>query len=206
MLERVMPGRELVDLVHQGRDDEAMGIICDVAASLHSATATHATLSRFPSVVEWGHALARSDVASASSLPAALIRRARSLLDELNRSSAEKTLLHGDLHHFNVLHDDERGWLAIDPKGVLGDRAYEFGAALRNPAGSDVDVALSAPKAVVDRRSRIISERLGIERERLLSWCVVHCALSAVWSWEDDESPSHAIAVAESALSLLRIR
>ena len=42
-------------------------------------------------------------------------------------------LLHGDLQHYNVLLDKDRGWVAIDPKGVVGELEYEVGALLRNP-------------------------------------------------------------------------
>ena len=42
-------------------------------------------------------------------------------------------LLHGDLQHYNVLFDNQRGWTAIDPKGVVGELEYELGALLRNP-------------------------------------------------------------------------
>jgi len=42
-------------------------------------------------------------------------------------------LLHGDLHHDNVLFDSRRGGLAIDPKGVIGELKYEIGAALETP-------------------------------------------------------------------------
>ena len=39
-------------------------------------------------------------------------------------------MLHGDLHHDNVLTADREPWLAIDPHGVLGDpekrAAYEL--------------------------------------------------------------------------------
>jgi streptomycin 6-kinase len=38
-----------------------------------------------------------------------------------------------DLHHYNVLSDSGRGWLAIDPKGLVGEVEYEVGAAIRNP-------------------------------------------------------------------------
>jgi streptomycin 6-kinase len=44
-------------------------------------------------------------------------------------------LLHGDLQHYNVLLDRKRGWLAIDPKGVVAEGEFELGAALRNPIG-----------------------------------------------------------------------
>jgi streptomycin 6-kinase len=58
---------------------------------------------------------------------------AESLFRELIASSESPVLLHGDLHHFNILSARRQPWLAIDPKGVAGEPAYEPGALLRNP-------------------------------------------------------------------------
>ncbi|MER3425515.1 MAG: hypothetical protein C4293_22035, partial [Nitrospiraceae bacterium] len=54
------------------------------------------------------------------------------------------------------------GWLAIDPKGVLGEPAYEIGAVLRNPTENPV---LFAIRSIIDRRVRIISHLI-----RTASW------------------------------------
>jgi aminoglycoside/hydroxyurea antibiotic resistance kinase len=42
-------------------------------------------------------------------------------------------VLHGDLHHGNVLDFGLRGWLAIDPKGLLGERGFDFANIFTNP-------------------------------------------------------------------------
>ncbi len=54
------------------------------------------------------------------------------LAQELLLSQGEPVLLHGDLHHYNLLQHQDT-WLAIDPKGVVGEREFEIGAFLRNP-------------------------------------------------------------------------
>ena len=66
-------------------------------------------------------------------IPRALLDPAQRIYADLVRRSAMPALLHGDLHHYNVLSDRARGWCAIDPKGVVGELEYELGAALRNP-------------------------------------------------------------------------
>jgi streptomycin 6-kinase len=92
-------------------------------------------------------------------------------------------LIHGDLHHFNIL-SSSRGWLAIDPKGVVGNPEYEVGPFLINPWGEYVD----DPGAVrmIGRRIAILSEVLGYERERIRDWGVCHAVLSAFWSMTPD--------------------
>jgi streptomycin 6-kinase len=73
--------------------------------------------------------------------------------------------------------------LAIDPKGVVGDPAFEVGAFLGNEwAGSPKPAALTA------RRLDIFASELGIDRRLLLAWGFVQSVLSAWWSVEDDGS------------------
>lgn len=99
--------------------------------------------------------------------------------------------LHGDLHHDNILSSD-RGWLAIDPKGVLGDPAYDLANFFRNPEHA---VELAANAARVNRMADIFAERLGYQRRRILGWAAAHCALSACWDIEDDKPITVQLAV-----------
>jgi streptomycin 6-kinase len=193
LLERARPGTELAALVGGGRDDEATAVLCDVAARLHAPDASPPLLARFPTVGEWGRGFERYNRSGARVLPADLVCHAAATFEELTRSQDAPHLLHGDLHHHNILHDAVRGWLAIDPKGVVGERAYEFGALLRNPHGFD-----AARASVVERRCDIIAERSGVGRDRLLAWGFAQAVLSAVWSWEDGEPADHALALARA--------
>lgn len=195
LLERASPGRPLVDLVRAGRDDEATATLCDVATALH-AREPPAGAPAFPSAADWGGGFDRYRRTRHAALPAALVDRAEGYFREMVTSQATSRLLHGDLHHENVLLDARRGWLAIDPKGVLAEPAYEFGALLRNPWGNGVDPALCASPTVADRRSWIVAERSGLDRRRVLAWGFAQAVLSAIWSHEDGHAPDHALAVA----------
>jgi streptomycin 6-kinase len=89
-------------------------------------------------------------------------------------------ILHGDLHHFNILSAEREPWLAIDPKGVVGEAAYEAGALLRNPLED-----MSQYPHILKRRIAILSEMLDIDCQRILGWAVAQAVLSAWWSYED---------------------
>lgn len=91
-------------------------------------------------------------------------------------------LLHGDLHHHNVLFDFDRGWVAIDPKGVVGEIEYEIGAALRNPYERP---DLFASPATVERRLQLFTSKLNLDFKRALAWGFAQAVLSAIWSVED---------------------
>jgi streptomycin 6-kinase len=105
---------------------------------------------------------------------------------ELCASSAPPVLLHGDLHHFNVLRNGD-GWAAIDPKGVIGEPAYETGALLRNPVPALLD--LPHPRRILVRRAGLLAEALGLDADRVFAWARVQAMLAAVWAAQDGDEP-----------------
>ena len=201
LIERAVPGTQAADLSRGGRDDEAIELIARTAIHLHEAGLPPEWgrgAERFPTVADWGRSFARYRAVSPGLLPDALVNKAETMFRELERSQAAAVLLHGDLHHENLLLDASRGWLAIDPKGVIGEPAYEFGACLRNPRGEGVSLAdyISPPR--VQRRVRIITEVTGLDAQRIRGWAFAQAVLSAIWSWEDGEPPDTALAFAQA--------
>jgi streptomycin 6-kinase len=134
------------------------------------------------SVEDWGRAFDWYDTACMVDIPAGLVDEARRRFGELSRTQRQVRLLHGDLHHYNVLHDARRGWLAIDPKGVVGEREYEVGAMLRNPIESP-ECFLST--RTVERRIAQLEDRLGLDAARALGWAFAQAVLAAIWKLQD---------------------
>ena len=127
-----------------------------------------------------------------------VVRAERSAKDFLIENH-RPVLMHGDFHHFNIL-SSERGWLIIDPKGVIGPACYEVGPLLMNP-WSDL-IKMQDYRAMTKRRIDILHERLGFERERLREWGLAHAILSAWWSIEDNTGWEYALAFAEMIAEL----
>ena len=96
---------------------------------------------------------------------------------------ADPVLLHGDLHHENILEAERESWLAIDPKGLVGEAAYETGALLRNQLS--VVFEDSQPGRVMARRVDQLAEELGLDRTRVRGWGLAQAVLSAWWDVED---------------------
>jgi streptomycin 6-kinase len=115
--------------------------------------------------------------------PRHLVERVESLIPDLLADSSPPVLLHGDFHHFNIL-SSARGWLAIDPKGVIGPPEYEAGPLLINPWDDLLNVLDSV--RITERRLAILSERLGFPRERLRDWGLCHALLSAWWDLSEE--------------------
>ena len=128
------------------------------------------------------------------------------LVDRVERSVSDfflenhnPVLMHGDFHHYNIL-SSERGWLIIDPKGVIGPAGYEVGPLLMNPWGDLINrIDL---QQMTKRRIDILHEHLGFERERIREWGLAHAVLSAWWSIEDQTGWEYAMAVAEMIADL----
>lgn len=191
LLERLKPGVMLATL-WPDEDAEATRIAAGVMRRLWRPVATDHI---FITVQDWykGFARLRQEFdGGRGPFPAFLVDMAESLYAELQVSMAEPLLLHGDLHHFNILSAQRRPWLAIDPKGVVGEAAYDTGAWLRNPVPQIYDY----PR-VLDRRIAILSEVLGLDRQRITGWGMSQAVLSGWWSYEDHGSgwePSMALA------------
>ena len=175
LMERLTPGTPLVELSLNGRDDEATAILADVIARMSPRERKRAC----PTVDDWEKGFVRY---SSANISEALVVEARHVFGELARSQANPRLLHGDLHHYNVLFDRDRGWLAIDPKGVVGELEYEIGAALRNPV-ERADLFVNA--ATVEKRLNEFASKLAIDIERALRWTFAQAVLAALWKLED---------------------
>ena len=115
-------------------------------------------------------------------MPGKLVSEAEALFAELLASEGEPLLLHGDLHQENILSAGRRTWLAIDPKGAVGEAAYDTAALLHNPVG-----ALDAPdpKGLLGRRLDVLSGEFGLDRARVRGWGLAQAVLAAYWGLED---------------------
>jgi len=183
LLERLLPGTMLVPMTEAGDDDRATRIAAGVMRDLWRPAP--ADVSAFPDFAEWTGGLAALRPfyeGGTGPFPTALVDRAERLHAELLASAPEPVLLHGDLHHYNVLAATRAPYLAIDPKGLIGEPAYEPSNYLRNPM--DWVLAQPDPARVLARRLDIFTDELGLPRERILAWGIMQTVLSAWWNVE----------------------
>lgn len=183
LLERLRPGAMLVTV----KDDEAA---TEIAAGVmkqlwQPLPAEH----NFPTVEKWARGMQRLRQefnGGSGPFPEKIVATAEGLFAELLPSSAPPVLLHGDLHHYNILAAEREPWLALDPKGVAGEPAYEVGALLRNPTPQIAqEPELSR---LLLRRIDQLAQILELDRRRLIGWAVAQAVLSAWWSYEESGS------------------
>lgn len=176
LLERAEPGGSLEQLVPR-TDTEATAALIDVMRALHRPPPPASRLS--PVLAQ--RAALDEHLRRHGLLPARMLGRASGLFAELSADAAKQVMLHGDLHHGNVLRAARSAWLAIDPHGAVGDPGYEVGSMLFNPDPDNRDTALLA---LVPRRIEQLAEGLEIPEERVIAWGFVKAVLSQVWSCE----------------------
>jgi len=200
LLERLLPGDSLVSMAVSGDDDQATGILAAVIGSMFPRAPTNIT----PTVQEWCRGFEGYAAGGDGQIPKWLVEAAQRVYSQLYTSQSAPRLLHGDLHHNNVLLDTERGWLAIDPKGVVGELEYEVGAALRNPY--ERPELFTAP-ARIERRVARFERELHLDAGRILAWAFAQAVLAAIWAVEDGFviGPDNAwIALANSTRPMLK--
>src|SRR5262245_53338193 len=184
LMERAIGKESLLELARNGRDDQASRILCEVAAKLHAPKdcpppSTVVPLSR------WFEALG-----PAASRFGGIWGKAAATARELLACPQEVVVLHGDIHHGNVLDAGPRGWLAIDPKGLVGERSFDFANIFCNP-----DMEIAAARGRLARQASVVAAVAGLDRARLLKWILAYAGLSAAWMIEDGQQPEQALAV-----------
>lgn len=199
LLERARPGTPASALVPD-RDEQAIAAVVDVIGRLHVPPPPGCPL---PDLADQRASFTRylRGHPGDGPLPRNLVERAGRLFAELCASAPHRLVLHGDLHHGNILRATREPWLAIDPHGVVGDPGYETGALLYNPDPDRRDPALLA---LVPARIEQLADGLGLPIERVLAWGFVKAVLSEVWTVQDGGQPgSRALDVAWHLLSRL---
>jgi streptomycin 6-kinase len=180
LLERLRPGTSLSRLTD---DEQATSIAANLMRQMWRPVPSE---HPFPTVAKWAVGLNRLRehfYGGCGPFPRDLVEMAEVRFGELIDPMSEPVLLHGDLHHDNILAAERQPWLALDPKGVIGEAAYEVGALLRNPM---LDLLRQPrPRRVLARRVDQLAEELGFDRSRLLGWGTAQAVLAGWWSYED---------------------
>lgn len=126
LMERAETSISLADFSREGRDDEASRIMCMVLRQLHAQRA-HPPPA-LPPLTKWFEPLG-----PAAEAQGGILRTAAETASQLLSAQHDIVVLHGDMHHGNVLRFGSRGWLAIDPKGLIGERGFDHANIFCNP-------------------------------------------------------------------------
>jgi streptomycin 6-kinase len=176
-------GENLTGLVQNGQDETATAIIGDVVSALHATDA--APPEGITTLRYWFRALfLQAEQDRNKGLDSILIRAAH-IADTTFAQPYDLRVLHGDIHHENI-RLSSRGWLAFDPKGLYGERAYDLANTLCNP--HPIYGVVAASEGRILPSAEILSQKCGIERSRILLFLYLYVCLSASWTLQGFET------------------
>jgi streptomycin 6-kinase len=175
LMEYIYPGESLKNLVRNGQDDKATQIICKVIRELRFQTLP--TKHSFIHLSE----LAKDLDILHGHFDKNLLDKAIHLFDEMTADRSNDIVLHGDLHHDNILSSNDN-WKIIDPHGYIGDPVAEVGAMIRNPY--DCFPGNKPLEKILKRRLSILKDELPDDFDRIKAWCYCISVLSVAWTYE----------------------
>jgi streptomycin 6-kinase len=196
LMERAEGSRCLADIARTGHDDEACRILCAVAHRLHAPRPK--PLPQLVPLETWFR-----ELWPAAERHGGILARSAATARALLAEPREVGVLHGDLHHGNVLDFGARGWLAIDSKRLLGERGFDYANIFTNPDLDDPSRPVATVPGHFARRLFIVAEAAQIERTRLLQWILAWTGLSAAWYLGDGDAAEIDVRVAELASAAL---
>jgi streptomycin 6-kinase len=188
LMERATGWRSLVQMARGGYDREATQAICGVVRRLHASRERLPPPTLIP-LSQWFRAL--EPVAAREG---GILRHGAVTAQMLLAMPREQLVLHGDIHHDNVLDGGVRGWLAIDPKGLYGERAFDYANIFLNP-----DLGFAATPGRLRAQAEVVAAEARIGLHRLLQWILAYACLSASWIMDDRGDPRPTLAIAEIA-------
>ncbi|WP_173512997.1 aminoglycoside phosphotransferase family protein [Sinorhizobium psoraleae] len=193
LMERAESRRSLFHMAMTGSDDTATRIICRAVASLHAPRSM--SLPELVPLERWFEAL-EPTAHSQAGLFEICAGAARTLFADPH----PPTVLHGDIHHGNILDFGERGWLAIDPKRLHGERGFDYANLFCNP---ELPIVTAPGRLRLEKQLAVVAQEAQLEPRRILYWVLAYAGLSAAWFLQDGESAESPLAVAEIAAAAL---
>lgn len=192
-----LEGSSLSELVKKGEDIEATQIIFEVLERLHSAKIPDEMLpfdlnNRFDSLRQ------RAKLEFKESL----LYRAFDVAEELISTEGPRVLLHGDIHHNNILKSTSRGWLAIDPQPLVGERLYDFANCFFNP---DDCPSIVENIERIERMAESFAKTTGADPQRILKFAFAHGGLSVSWQLDEGQSPARRMRIMKCLASVLKL-
>ncbi len=184
LLEHCQPGIDLTNV----DDSIAINAIAHLLSTRISTPSEKLTYA-FPSISDWLQRLNNPVNHSEQSIHT---NNAQSIKQDLLSDQQPQYLLHGDLHHANILTAQREPYLMIDPKGVIGESMYELTPMMYNPINDLIgEHSESRLRNRLQRRMSLIQSNINIDSHRLWLWCYVQACLSMCW-FIDDNLAEHA--------------
>jgi streptomycin 6-kinase len=189
LLERLEPGTTLLELADP---EEALVIACGVLRRLwRPLGGSHPFVTAAACAARWAIDLERAAPSRPKRIDATLLRAAVSAFEQLAAYDGASVLLHQDFHRGNVLAAEREPWLAIDPKPLAGEPAFDARWLLYDLLYSEPRSPLT-PAAMLDR----LAVELALDPERIRLWAFARAVENVLWCYESGEAADDDLALA----------
>lgn len=196
LLERADAGRDLTTVPTA----EACEVIAGLYGQLHVPAVPQLDLLSVQAH-RWAEELL--ELRSHPAVPRRFVDQAAALARDFAVDPAcDGTLIHTDLHYFNVLAADRERWLAIDPKPLSGEPAYEVAPLLWNRWPEAVATG-SIRSALLDRLYTVV-DTAGLDEDRVRAWVVVRELVNIAWALREDSDASTGPEFVTTAISIVK--
>ncbi len=184
ILERCIPGKPLSEL---NNEEEEIKIFADVCNKLWIAATPEMKQDKASDEIKYFDWYFENIENTANLIPIDLVQKAKEVFEDLIASQGKLCLLHSDLHHDNIL-SSERGWLSIDPKGVIGEREYESAVYIHNPHSRFKENDNLIDVDFFNRRIQLLAKYLDLDKRRIAQWAFVKQTISLIWTAMDHKT------------------
>ncbi|MBT3427488.1 MAG: phosphotransferase [Gammaproteobacteria bacterium] len=190
LMERVRPGRSLRSLLDNPElDCELINYAAPLLVSIQVPADNNCQLPTYQNWLKRGF-----EPVTSGQVPrlAAHVELASSFNRALNRKWRDVSVLHGDLHHDNILQDSRLGWVAIDPKGVVGPRIFDCGRFIHNFLPYPTQEPTRSRSQVSDadlilKRCQRLSELSSYPVDDLIAVGFIDLTLAICWTFADGD-------------------
>ena len=179
LLERLQPGATLKSVC---KKDQSRTVQVTIDILKRIIRPVPSDQSDFVQLDRWFSGLKRH---AGTNFPEDYAVKALSFYEELSQDTKNIFLIHGDLHHDNILSAKREPFLVIDPKGIIGHIGYDIGVFLNNHHNWlewNTRLEGKLDKAVADFASAI-----NIGEMEIRKWA--YCQMVLSWWWTFDEMP-----------------
>jgi streptomycin 6-kinase len=188
LLERCHPGTPLWEIED---DAEATRLAADALRRIwHPPPEEHQFRSLREEAAWWARKLPEDWEVLGGPIERGLIDEAVAACTELGSDEVDEVVLHQDFHGGNVLRAEREPWLVIDPKPLVGERAFDAASLLRDRRWL---LGRGGDASRIRRRLDLLTDELGVDRERMRRWGIAH---ALIWGFSDSKVEDDMVASA----------
>ena len=194
IMERIVPAYTLYESAPR---NERIKIAGEIFKELHKTDLSDST---FPTYSEWFEAgkEGTKNRKDCEELYQYLYSAERMLVD-INQKYSRNLLLHGDLHHENILKNEKGGYTVIDPKGVIGDPIFDLSRFILDEFRDDLT---SEPTDVIIDFVQKLGDSVGIPCEILLRCLYIE---TVIWLFREELAEGESLEECEQLITNMKV-